>query len=87
MKLAGLLLLGVYAAALGHQILPHDPGHGNGKFCSLCLLLSGVVLLALGVALVLQDVLKPFLPPSRGPVFSRCVRQPFSLRGPPTFSF
>jgi hypothetical protein len=42
-QLIGLLLLCIYAAAIVHQILPHDPSHGNGETCSLCLLLMSVV--------------------------------------------
>ena len=87
MRRVGLFLLCVYAAAIAHQILPHDPGHGNGDSCSLCLLLASVVLLVLGAAFVLEQEVKTFVSPSRDLVFSRHIRQPFSLRGPPTSSF
>ncbi len=81
----GLLLLCIYAAAIVHQILPHDSCHGHGESCSLCLLLVNVVVLSVGAALFLERrVLSPalcaYVPPC-----PRTVRSPFSLRGPPRF--
>jgi hypothetical protein len=87
MRRVGLLVLCVYAAAIAHQVLPHHPGHGNGDSCSLCLLLTSMVLLVLGAAFVLEQGVKTVVFPSRDLVFSRHVRQPFSLRGPPASSF
>ena len=87
MRVVGLLLLCVYAAAVAHQILPHHLGHGNGGSCSLCLLLTSIVLLALAVTLRLEHVLKAFLLPSHARVLSRQIQQPFSIRGPPFVSF
>ena len=86
MKPAGLLLLCVYAAAIAHQLLPHDSSHGSGDSCSLCLLLTSVVLLALCVTLGLEHAVRALFVAAHAVVFSRQVRQPFSLRGPPSVS-
>lgn len=83
MKLFGTLLLCVYAAAIFHQILPHGPAHGNGESCSLCLLLTGVTVLAACATLILAERHQTFLLVPSAEPHSRRVREPFSLRGPP----
>jgi hypothetical protein len=45
---AGILLLSVYAAAIVHQIMPHDADHGHGGSCSLCLLLVNAAVVVVG---------------------------------------
>jgi len=85
LKWVGLLLLCVYAAAVVHQMLPHDDCHGHGEACALCLLLANAALPAVCAVLVLRRrIVSPALlaptPPS-----SRTPRSPFSLRGPPCF--
>jgi len=85
LKLIGILLLCVYAAAVVHQILPHDSAHGNGESCSLCLLLMSVVVFVLGVALFQQRTTISCAIGAHTPPYSRTIRSPFSLRGPPCF--
>ena len=86
--LVALLLVGMYAAAFVHQVLPHDHAHGDGTFCALCVLLAGVGLTVALLALALLDA--PWIlgglcwpvPPRR----RSCWRLPF-VRGPPAASF
>ena len=85
LKLMGVLLLCVYAAAIVHQLLPHDPDHGNGESCSLCLLLMSVVVFVVGVALFLQRRNTFCTFPEHANPYSRTLWSPFSLRGPPCF--
>ena len=87
MKLFGTLLLCVYGAAMLHQILPYDPGHGSGKSCSLCLLLRSVTVLAAAVAVILADGYQTFLFAPCAEPRCRRVRESFSLRGPPRLPF
>lgn len=84
MKILGLLLLCVYAAAMMHQVLPHHHEHGDGGSCALCLLLSAAAVLAPIVAVFLGTGSDPravvdYLSPDTQPVWA-----PFSLRGPPS---
>ena len=87
LKLMGVLLLCVYAAAIVHQILPHDPGHGNGESCPLCLLLMSVVVFVAGVVVFLQRQLMSRTIVAHTPPYSRTIWSPFSLRGPPSAPF
>lgn len=85
LKLMGVLLLCVYAAAIVHQILPHDPCHGNGESCALCRLLMSVVVFVVYVALFLKRRIRSRTVPARTFPYSRTIWSPFSLRGPPCF--
>ena len=85
LQLMGVLLLCVYAAAIVHQILPHDPSHGKGESCSLCVLLMSVVVFVAGVALFLQRGIQSCAIAEHTLPYSRVVRSPYSLRGPPCF--
>ena len=85
LKLMGVLLLCVYAAAIVHQILPHDPCHGNGESCALCLMLVSVVILVAGVALFLKREIRCHAIATHTLPYSRTIWSPFSLRGPPCF--
>lgn len=86
-RAVGLFLLCVYAAAIAHEVFPHHRGDGDGDSCSLCLLLTSVVVVVCGVALVLgqRPMALAFIP--HVAPFSRSVREPFSLRGPPSLPF
>jgi len=79
-----LLLVGLYAAAIGHQVLPHGDAHGDGSSCALCLLLASVSLSVGIFILLLLDA--PWIPNILGsPVRRRyggAWRLPF-VRGPP----
>jgi len=52
--LVALLLLGLYATAVGHQVLPHDDDHGEPESCALCILFAGVAVVAGAVMLFLH---------------------------------
>ncbi len=82
-RLVGLVLLCVYGAAIGHQMMPHHEGHGDGDSCSLCLLLSSAALPALCVIFLLGTLVDAGILPLPERVLTRPLHQPFSLRGPP----
>ena len=85
--LVALLLVGLYAAAIVHQVLPHDHAIGDGSSCALCVLLAGLVL-AFGVFVLLLDAprgVPGFCLPARLP-HRPPWRLPF-VRGPPAPSF
>lgn len=87
LRVVGIVLLCVYAAAIVHQLAPHHREHGDGDTCSLCLMLSGAAVTALGILLLFEQLFSAPLTPSRGRGYSRHVHEPFSLRGPPSLSF
>jgi len=85
--LVALLLVVLYAAAVVHQVLPHDHAHGDGSSCALCVLLAGLVL-AFGVFVLLRDA------PRGVPGFCLAARFPHRpswrlpfVRGPPVSPF
>ena len=82
-KQIGLLLLCVYAAAIVHQALPHESGHGTGESCSLCLLLMSLAVFFAGVVLVQGQQRRTFATIPRVNPYSRNSKEPSSLRGPP----
>ena len=83
-RLIGLLLLCMYAAATVHEVLPHHPGHGNGETCPLCVLLTSLAVFVVAIRLIVGQRRHASVSiPHVAPHF-QSIRQPFSLRGPPS---
>ena len=82
-KGVGLLLLCIFAVAIVHQTLPHHPGHGDGKYCSLCLLLMSAVILAAGVNLFLRREMRVVVLTEDAIPFPHSFQFSYTLRGPP----
>ncbi|NIA13330.1 MAG: hypothetical protein GWP08_04560 [Nitrospiraceae bacterium] len=83
-----VVLIVLYAAAVAHQVLPHDFNHGDNEPCALCLLLHHAALTVSLAALCLMPGPGQFRR-SGAPSSSvrRGARKLFRIRGPPCPSF
>lgn len=84
--IAGLTvgLLGLYAIAALHQVIPHSAHHGDGSHCALCVLFAGAVLATGPVTLscILWRRRRPVLA-AQTPL-ARLLPSAVFVRGPPS---
>jgi hypothetical protein len=82
LKAVSVALLCLYGAAIAHEAVPHL-GHHGATQCALCVLLSGVAVVALVAALAVQPRTSAAILIAPRRIYSRHAHTSFSLRGPP----
>jgi len=86
MRTGAILLLCIYAVAAGHELFPHHHAGQDADSCALCLLLASAALVSLALIVGPVGASCVRIPCPGVRVFSRRMRQAYSLRGPPCAS-